>query len=184
MLRNRDPTTHARRPRAGLGDATRGAQWIYAAPSVSRWLPPSGSDPAMRRPDRASRRWRAEGPTARPAQGARRCGARVRSALLGGLSLQFGRPGRSGTRRLSMRWALAPSAVEGTGTPPKPGMLVRWAMHEHDVLDVFAILQPDNTRAAATAQRIGMEWVTEVGHLPQGRYQVYRIRHSDLDYED
>ena len=57
-------------------------------------------------------------------------------------------------------------------------------MHEEGVVEVFAIVQPDNERAAATARRIGMEWVTEVGHLPGGRYQVYRIRHGDLDYEE
>ena len=64
------------------------------------------------------------------------------------------------------------------------GALIRWAMHEHGVLEVFAIVQPDNVRAVATAKRIGMEWVTELGHLPQGRYQAFRIRHADLDYHD
>lgn len=39
-------------------------------------------------------------------------------------------------------------------------------------------------RAEATAKRIGMEWAAELGHLPGGRYQVFRIRHVDLARED
>ena len=60
---------------------------------------------------------------------------------------------------------------------------MRWAIHERGVPEVFALVQPDNARAAATAQRMGMEWVTELGHLAQGRYQVFRLRHGGLGLE-
>jgi RimJ/RimL family protein N-acetyltransferase len=155
---------------------------IYSAPSVSRWIPaqlgPFDSAAAMRT---TLVRWRDEGRDDEACPGHWAIRTQKDSTLVGGLSFQFAPPGGES---LSMAWALAPSAW-GNGYAAEAGdALVRWAMHEHDVLDVFAILQPDNTRAAATAQRIGMEWVTELGHLSQGRYQVYRIRHSDLGYED
>lgn len=63
--------------------------------------------------------------------------------------------------------------------------LLHWAIHEGAAVEVFALLHPANVRARLAADRIGMDWVTDLGHLDgEGRYRVYRIRHGNLDYED
>lgn len=165
----------------GVSDAS-DALRIYGAPSVNRWLTPQlgtfDSAAAMRS---TLLQWRDDGRDDAGCPGHWALRAREEPTLVGGLSLQYAPPGGES---LSIAWALAPSAW-GQGYAAEAGdALVRWAMHEHGVVEVFAIVQPDNERAAATAQRIGMEWVTELGHLSHGRYQVYRIRHGDLDYED
>ena len=155
---------------------------IYAAPSVSRWMAPQLGPFAGQVEMRSTLgQWEAEGRDDASCTGHWALRTRDDQTIVGGLSLQYAPPGGES---LSLAWALTPSAW-GRGYATEAGdALVRWAMHEHGVLEVFAILQPENTRAAATAQRIGMEWVTELGHLAQGRYQVYRIRHIDLAYED
>ena len=38
-----------------------------------------------------------------------------------------------------------------------------------------------NARGAATAQRVGMEWVGETDKYYDLRLQVYRLRKGDLD---
>jgi RimJ/RimL family protein N-acetyltransferase len=102
------------------------------------------------------------------------------AALVGGLSLQYV---PAGGESVSIAWVLAPNCW-GNGYAAEAGeALIRWAMHERGVREIFAILQPDNTRAAATAKRIGMDWVTERGHQTRGRFQVYRLRHADLANE-
>ena len=57
-------------------------------------------------------------------------------------------------------------------------------MHEGGVYEVYAVVQPDNARAAATARRMGMEWVRETGRYGGIKLQVYRVRHGDLAYRD
>ncbi|MFL6134664.1 MAG: hypothetical protein ACJ72A_17800, partial [Nocardioidaceae bacterium] len=47
--------------------------------------------------------------------------------------------------------------------------------------EVFAVVRPRNTRGAATAQRVGMEWVGETDKYYALRLQVYRLRKGDLD---
>lgn len=48
--------------------------------------------------------------------------------------------------------------------------------------EVFAVVRPDNTRGAATAQRIGMEWIGETDKYHDLNLHLYRIRHYDLSY--
>ncbi len=43
-----------------------------------------------------------------------------------------------------------------------------------------AVARPNNTRAVATAKRLGMEWVGETEKYYDLRLQVYRIRASEL----
>lgn len=50
-------------------------------------------------------------------------------------------------------------------------------------------LRPSQASDAAGTTAIygapsGSRRPTPLAHLPQGRYQVYRIRHGDLDYHD
>jgi ribosomal-protein-alanine N-acetyltransferase len=155
---------------------------IYAAGPVTRWLIPqlnATEDPPTLRTSFAQ--WRAEAQEGAGCTGHWAVQMRDSAEVVGGMSLQFAPPGGES---LTIVWALAPHAW-GHGFATEAGdALIRWAMHEQDALEVFAILQPDNTRAAATAQRIGMEWVTELDELSRGHYEVYRIRHGDLAYEE
>ena len=159
-----------------------GALAIYGAPTVSRWLAPAtvtlDTPTAMRS---TLLRWRAEGELDPGGVGHWAIETRVQPRVVGGVSLQ---PAPAASGSLAIAWVLEPTSW-GNGYATEAGdALIRWAIHERGVLEVFAIVQPDNARAAATAERIGMQWVTELGHLPQGPYRVYRIRHGDLAYHD
>jgi [ribosomal protein S5]-alanine N-acetyltransferase len=155
---------------------------IYAAAPVARWLVPQLNATDEEVELRTTfEQWRAEDREPSGCVGHWAVQKRASDEVVGGLSLQYAPPGGES---LTISWALAPGDW-GHGFATEAGdALIRWAMHERGVLEVFAIVQPDNERAAATAERIGMEWVTELGHLSSGRYQVYRIRHEDLAYED
>ena len=157
------------------------AEKIYEATPVARWLTPElgslGTSSALRA---TVLEWADEG-TGSDRVGHWAVQRRDRPVVVGGVSLQYAPPGGE---TLTIAWALDPDAW-GHGYAAEAGdALLRWAMHEGGAMEVFAVVQPDNMRAAATAERIGMEWVTELGHLARGRYQVYRIRHGDLAYED
>jgi [ribosomal protein S5]-alanine N-acetyltransferase len=93
--------------------------------------------------------------------------------VVGGVSLAFT---PRGSESLAIDWTLVPAA-RGHGYATEAGEAVaRWAIHEAGVPEVFALVPPDNGPAMATAQRIGMEWVTD-----RGPFHLYRIRHGDLD---
>jgi RimJ/RimL family protein N-acetyltransferase len=97
-------------------------------------------------------------------------------SVVGGVSLEFT---PHGSESLAVDWNVVPIA-RGRGYATEAGeALIRWALHEAGVPDVFAVVPPGNAPAIATAQRIGMEWVTD-----RGQFRVYRIRHGDLDYRD
>lgn len=153
---------------------------IYGSPQVARWLTPDlrnlQSPEDMRT---VLRRW--GDVDERSVVGHWAAHSRSDGAVIGGLSLQYAPPGGES---VSIAWQLAPTAW-GQGYAAEAGAaLIRWAMHERGLVEVFAVVQPDNRRAAATAERIGMEWITELGHLAHGKYQVYRIRHGDLDFHE
>jgi ribosomal-protein-alanine N-acetyltransferase len=57
--------------------------------------------------------------------------------------------------------------------------LAHWAF-EHSLVELFAFVPPDNARAAATARRIGMEWVGESDKYHGQSLQVFRLRPDDL----
>lgn len=57
--------------------------------------------------------------------------------------------------------------------------LARWAF-EHSLVELFALVPPDNARAAAAARRIGMEWVGESDKYHGTHLQVFRLRPDDL----
>jgi RimJ/RimL family protein N-acetyltransferase len=154
---------------------------VFAAPGVREWLRPE-TDPPASVEEMGARiaQWQPDHHLHADVLGHWAVCDRTSSAVLGAVSLEHA----AQTESLALGWALAPTAW-GHGYAAEAGdALVRWAMHEEGAIEVFALVQPDNLRAAATAERIGMEWVTELGHLGSGRYQVYRIRHGDLDVED
>lgn len=76
-------------------------------------------------------------------------------------------------------WALHPRAW-GQGYATESGLaLARWAF-DQGIEQVIALVRPGNTRAAATARRIGMEWVGETEKYHGLRLQEYRLRPGDL----
>jgi ribosomal-protein-alanine N-acetyltransferase len=78
-----------------------------------------------------------------------------------------------------MGWQLHPD-VWGRGYAVEAGRAVaRWAFDEgYD--EILAVARPANTRAQATARRIGMEWVGETEKYYDLRLQVFRLRPADL----
>jgi GNAT superfamily N-acetyltransferase len=59
------------------------------------------------------------------------------------------------------------------------GALIRWAFAQ-DAEELFAVVLPHNTRAIATIERLGMEWVGETTKYYDRTLQVYRIRPGDV----
>ena len=161
---------------------------IYTDPLVARWLAPqfnaTQETPSLRT---MLAHWASEPQESANSAGHWAVQKRDSAEVVGGMSLRF-EP--AGGESLTIEWVLAPDSW-GYGFATEAGdALIRWAMHEEDALEVFALVPPDNARAAATAQRIGMEWITELDEhneldeLSRGLYEVYRIRHIDLAYEE
>lgn len=156
---------------------------IFSSPAVARWLAPAFPVPDSLESMRSTLTgW--HGRYGMPAAGgAAHWALQTRSETrpVGALSLQYA---PAGSASLSIAWALAPDCW-GLGYAAEAGeALIRWAMHEHGVREIFAFMEPGNSRSVATARRIGMIWVTELGHLADGKYQVYRLRHADLALEE
>jgi RimJ/RimL family protein N-acetyltransferase len=154
---------------------------IYADPAVRRWSAPADLPVTAGEMRLRLQHWRTDDLTSNGCTGHWAVADRSTSVVVGAMVLDHA----PGSESLTIGWALAAGA-RGRGYATEAGdALVRWAIHEGGAVEVFALVEPDNVRARSTAERIGMEWVTELGHLDGGgRYQVYRIRHGDLDYED
>lgn len=164
------------------GDDAAAALQIFTAPAVARWV--SGEREALRSATRLRAqlvRWGDETRTSAAAVGHWAIADRSSTAVVGSASLQYD---PQGGRELVIGWALAPGSW-GRGYATEAGAaLARWALHDGGALEVFAILQPGNVRAFATAERIGMQWVSDLERRPDRTYRVYRIRHADLGTEE
>jgi RimJ/RimL family protein N-acetyltransferase len=150
---------------------------IYGQAAVARWL-----SPAMDRvPDANAMRlvlqqWIAE--DARLVSPAGRWAIELREdhRVIGGAVLL---PLPPGNEDLEMGWQLSPE-VWGQGYATEAGRaLARWAFAE-GFEEILAVAREVNTRAAATARRIGMEWVGETEKYYGLRLQVFRLRPADL----
>lgn len=158
-----------------------GARSVYAAPAVIRWLPSVTVVGRSGDLDKLLAKWIATDNAGAGCLGHWAVHLRSSAEIVGGLSLQ---PAPHARESLAITWALAPGAWRKGYATEAADALVRWAMHEGGVQEVFAIVRPGNERALGTALRIGMEWVTEL-EQPIGKpSRVYRIRHADLDWED
>jgi RimJ/RimL family protein N-acetyltransferase len=56
---------------------------------------------------------------------------------------------------------------------------MRWAF-DQGTDELYAVARPNNTRAIATAKRLGMDWTGETEKYYDLRLQVYRLRASEL----
>jgi RimJ/RimL family protein N-acetyltransferase len=96
--------------------------------------------------------------------------------VVGGLSLRLLPPY---LQDIEIGWQLAP-AHWGHGYAAEAGRaLAEWSF-EQGAEELFAVVGPGNRRAAATARRIGMEWVGETDKYYDRLLQVYRVRPGDL----
>jgi RimJ/RimL family protein N-acetyltransferase len=157
-------------------DDAEAALAIYGAADVIRWLTPAMSQvtdvPAMRAVLQA---WTEAQPNMLPPRG-RWAVQRHDGEVIGGLAIRLLPPYEED---LELSWQLRPEAW-GHGYASESGRaLIRWAFTQ-DVDELFAVARPRNTRAIATARRLGMEWVGETSKYYDLTLQVFRIRPSDL----
>jgi RimJ/RimL family protein N-acetyltransferase len=81
---------------------------------------------------------------------------------------------------LEVAWQLAPHAW-GRGYAAEAGHAVAHHAFQSGIDELFAVVRTQNGRGAATAQRVGMEWVGETEKYYDLRLQVYRLRKGELD---
>lgn len=158
-------------------DDAEAALTTYGAPEVTQWLIPA-MEPI---PDAAAMRhllaqWAHERDTVEPATGRWAIVLREDGRVIGGATLRrLPVPGND----VEIAWQLDP-VHWGRGYATEAALgLARYAF-DQDVDELFAVSQPRNTRAAATARRTGMQWVGETDKYYGMRLEVYRLRRSDL----
>ncbi|HEX5407341.1 MAG TPA: GNAT family N-acetyltransferase [Pseudonocardiaceae bacterium] len=152
---------------------------IHSHDEVARWLSPAMD--AVR--DRSAMRlvlqqWVAENHRNPPPTGRWAIELTDQHRVIGGMTILYLPPGGMD---LEIGWQLAPEAW-GNGYAAEAGhTLAHWALEYPGIDEVFAVVRPANTRGAATANRIGMEWVGETDKYYDLELQVYRLRAADLD---
>lgn len=81
---------------------------------------------------------------------------------------------------LEVAWHLA-KEYWGRGYATEAGHAVAHQAFLRGEDEIFAVVRPNNKRAAATARRVGMEWVGETSKYYDLNLDVYRLRSADLD---
>jgi len=97
--------------------------------------------------------------------------------VIGGASLL---PLPPGDEDLAIGWQLSPDAWRAGYASETTFALATWAFG-HGASEVFAVVRPENTRAAATVREHGMHWVGETSKYFGLDLQVFRLRAADLD---
>lgn len=150
---------------------------IYGADEVASWLTPAMDEVADLFAMRAVlQAWvEVQASLVRPS-GRWAIERRADGRVVGGLLIRLLPPY---DEDLEIGWQLSPDAW-GNGYATEAGTaLIQWAF-DQGADELFAVSRPDNTRAAATARRMGMEWVGETTKYYGMRLNVYRIRPADL----
>ena len=169
-------TTPRLRLRPWSVDDAGAALAVYGAPEVARWL-----TPAMGRvTDEAAMRdiieqWLGEDLDA--PQGRWAVELAETGELVGGVAVL---PLPPEGDDLEIAWQLAPLAW-GRGIAAEAGHAVAHHAFGSGIDELFAVVRPQNGRGAATAQRVGMEWVGETEKYYDLRLQVFRLRKGELD---
>ncbi len=152
---------------------------IFGDPEVARWLSPAmdvvPSKDAMRP---LLQQWGAE--QARATRPNLRWAVEVTGddRVIGGITL-LPLPPRNVD--LELGWMLARDAWGNGYASEAAHTVAHWAFEQPGVQELFAVVRDANTRGAATAERIGMEWVGETDKYYDLHLQVYRVRAADLD---
>jgi RimJ/RimL family protein N-acetyltransferase len=154
---------------------------IYGSPAVAHWLEPE----MARVPDtdtmaRVLRAWIGQSADALPPVGrwavTLASTAQAGEVVGGAALLPFG----PDEQDLQMAWQLQP-LWWGRGLATEAGHAVAHYAFAHGAAEVFAVVRPHNRRAAAVAERVGMEWVGETDKYYARELQVYRLLQADLD---
>lgn len=164
--------------RPWLVDDAQAALEIYGHAEVTRWLSPD-MDQVL---DLAAMRlllqqWMAEGARLRAPAGRWAIQRTADDEVIGGAILL---PLPPGNEDFEIGWQLRPDAWGNGYATESTHALATWAF-SHDVEEVFAVVRPGNTRAAATVRKNGMHWVGETTKYFGVELQVFRLRLADLD---
>ena len=149
---------------------------VYGVDEVARWL-----SPAMERVADVDRMrsliesW--VGEDLEPPQGRWAIVVTGTGELVGGVAVL---PLPPQGEDLEVAWQLAPHAW-GQGYAAEAGHAVAHHAFTSGVEELFAVVRTQNGRGAATAQRVGMEWVGETEKYYDLRLQVFRLRKGELD---
>jgi RimJ/RimL family protein N-acetyltransferase len=169
-------TTPRLRLRPWSVDDAEAALAVYGHDDVARWL-----SPAMDRvPDAVAMRELLEGWIAQELevpQGRWAIELAPSDELVGGVAVL---PLPPDGEDLEVAWQLAPHAW-GQGIAAEAGHAVAHHAFSSGLDELFAVVRSQNSRGAATAQRVGMEWVGETEKYYDLRLQVYRVRKGELD---
>lgn len=151
---------------------------VYGHTEVTRWLSPEMDQV----PDQAAMRlllqqWTAES-VRLPSPAGRWAIQRDSDGLVIGGAVLLPLP--PGEEDLEIGWQLRPDAWGNGYAVETTHALASWAFSQ-DAHEVFAVVRPDNTRAAATVRNNGMHWVGETTKYFGIELQVFRLRVADLD---
>lgn len=151
----------------------------YGVADVTGWLTPAtdrvGDTTAMRS---VLQTWAEDQATLSPPRGRWAIERREEGTVVGGLVIRV--LPASDEEDLEISFQLRPEAWGHGFATEAAGALIDWAFSHEDVDELFAVARPDNRRAMATAERLGMEWVGETDKYYARTLQIYRIRPGDL----
>ncbi len=158
-------------------DATAALE-TYGHSDVARWLSPAMDTV----PDRAAMRlliqqWTAEHARLAPPAGRWAIERAHDRRVIGGAILL---PLPPGNEDMEIGWQLTPAAWGHGYASETTFALASWAF-DQGLDELFAVVRPENTRAAATVRRHGMHWVGETTKYFGLELQVFRLRAADLD---
>lgn len=150
---------------------------LHKRPEVTEWLTPPAPNVADLAAARAMLQgWTETQPNLVPPTGRWAMQDQQSGLIVGGLVLRMLPPY---DHDLELVWKLRPEQWGHGYATEAARALLRWAF-SYDIDEVFALTLPENTRAIATAQRIGMDWVGETSKYYDTTLQVYRVRPGDL----
>lgn len=154
---------------------------VYGDGRVAPWLLPAMSQvPSVAAMRCVLEAWTEARPNLATPAGRWAVAKRETGEVVGGVSLRLLPPY---DQDLEIGWQLAPLHW-GSGYATEAGRaLAEWSFAQ-GAEELFAVVGPRNERGAATARRIGMEWVGETDKYYGRLLQVYRIRPGDLRVAD
>lgn len=154
---------------------------IFGRREIARWLTPAV--PRVADSDEMRQllaRWITEHEEAGQSMGHWAIEIRHSGVIIGAVSLL---PLPPGCTDFEIGWQIAPAAW-GHGYGAEAGHAVAHQAFANGVPEVFAVARLGNARGAATARRVGMEWVGETDKYYGLTLQVYRLTAPDLDYPE
>jgi [ribosomal protein S5]-alanine N-acetyltransferase len=149
---------------------------IYGDDNVIRWLPELDRIPDAVTIHAMLQRWATEQSEMAPGTGRWALVLLDGGTLVGGISLL---PMPVPEADVEIGYQLAPQYWGRGYITEAAQALAHWAF-AHSLVEFFALVARDNARAAATARRIGMEWVGESDKYHRRRLEVFRLRPDDL----